>query len=209
MIAFLGSLTFLIVLGVVTIISMIIALEKEKEGLATFILSVALGVVLWQNWFTIVDYVTYNLTESILFSVGYIVVGIVWSFIKWNEKVKEVFRRFKGIKDKFVKNSGIITDNNFRDFIDKLSYKFKDSDGTNTTFGSAKTMDDIAKKITPVGLEYKSLIISWISYWPLSVIGTLLNNPFRRLFEWIYNSLSGFYDNIANKHRNEAFKGLN
>jgi len=208
MIAFLGSLTFMLVLGVVAIISMIVALEKEKEGWATFILSVALGIVLWQNWFTIVDYVTYNLTQTILFSVAYIVVGIVWSFIKWNERVKAVFRKFKFIKDKFVKDNVAITENNFRDFVHKLEYNFKDSDGTRTAFGSTKTMEDISKKITPVGLEYKSLIISWISYWPLSVIGTLLNNPFRRLFEWIYDSLSGFYDNIANRHKNEAFKGM-
>ena len=208
MIAFLSSLTFIIGLVVVAIISMIIALEKEKEGTATFILAVALGVVLWQNWFTVIDYVNTNFTETILFSFGYVVAGIVWSFIKWNEKIKEVFRKFKGIKDKFVKDNGVITDNNFRDFVHKLEYKFKDGDGTNTAFGSTKTMEDIGKKITPVGLEYKSLIISWISYWPLSVIGTLLNNPFRRLFEWIYDSLSGFYDNIANKHRNEAFKGM-
>jgi hypothetical protein len=208
MIEILGSLTFLIVLGVVAIISMIVALEKEKEGVATFILSVALGIVLWQNWYTIVDYVNTNLMESILFSVGYIVVGIIWSFIRWNEKVKEVFRRFNAFKAKFIKENRELTTNQGV-FIQELDSKFRSSDGYVIHFTRNDSMEHVFKKITPVGLEYKSLIISWISYWPLSMIGTLLNNPFRRLFEWIYDSVSEFYDRIANRHRNEAFKEFN
>ena len=48
------------------------------------------------------------------------------------------------------------------------------------------------------------MITSWISYWPASLGATLLNNPFRRFFEWIYSLVSGIYDKIGNS----AAKGI-
>lgn len=45
---------------------------------------------------------------------------------------------------------------------------------------------------------------NWISYWPVSIAATLLNNPFRQFFEWIYSNLSGYYDKITNRYQKDA-----
>ena len=45
-----------------------------------------------------------------------------------------------------------------------------------------------------------------ISYWPVSLIATLLNNPFRKFFEMVYSNISGFYDKITNSYKAEALK---
>ena len=42
-----------------------------------------------------------------------------------------------------------------------------------------------------------------ISYWAVSLAATLLNNPFRQFFEWIYDNISGIYDKISKRYQNE------
>jgi len=32
-------------------------------------------------------------------------------------------------------------------------------------------------------------------------MATLLNNPFRKFFEWVYDNLSGYYDKITNSQK--------
>jgi hypothetical protein len=66
-------------------------------------------------------------------------------------------------------------------------------------------MAELKLKIMPIGSENKASIIAWISYWPLSLLATLLNNPFRRLFEYVYSLVANAYDKISQKH----FKSLN
>jgi hypothetical protein len=44
--------------------------------------------------------------------------------------------------------------------------------------------------------ENKGRIISWMSYWPLSLAWTFLDQPVKRLFTWIYNRTSKVYDRI-------------
>lgn len=43
----------------------------------------------------------------------------------------------------------------------------------------------------------KGRIISWGSYWPLSMIWTFLDQPVKRLFTWIYNRTSKVYERIT------------
>lgn len=207
MIELLGSLTFIAVFIIASIITMIVAIEKEKEGTATLVVSLVLGLLAWNYGRDVLSFVEGHGIETILFSVGYVMVGIIWSFIRWNEKVKGVFRRFTRFKNEFVRTNGEVTDENRKQFNSEFNIEYKHDSNVNSII-STDSINTIAKQITPIGLKHKSLIISWISYWPLSVIGTLLNNPFRRLFEWIYDSLSGLYDRIADNHKNEAFKDL-
>jgi len=44
--------------------------------------------------------------------------------------------------------------------------------------------------------ENKGRIVSWMSYWPLSLVWTFLDQPVKRLFTWIYNRTSKVYDRI-------------
>jgi hypothetical protein len=199
---------YITILAILAIIGMIIAIECEKEGTATLIVAVGIGLLVWKYGYGMLDYLQSNIGEIILFVLGYLVVGIVWSFLKWSEKLKTVFRKFNQIRLKFIAKNGKIDDTNEKDFKSKLHNTFKDNSGYFASCHGSDSIESFIEKITPRAFENKSLIISWISYWPLSLIGTLLNNPFRRLFEWIYESTSGLYDKIANKYKNEAINDL-
>lgn len=44
----------------------------------------------------------------------------------------------------------------------------------------------------------KGRIIAWMSFWPFSFIGTLLNDPIRKLFNQIFNQFKNLYQRMAN-----------
>ena len=44
--------------------------------------------------------------------------------------------------------------------------------------------------------ENKGRIISWMSYWPLSLVWTFIDQPVKRLFTYIYNRTGKIYQQI-------------
>ena len=205
MIAFITSLAFILPFLVITGIVMIISLERNKEAVASTFFSLATALILWTYGPEIWEFITQNIATTIYFSVGYVILGLIWSFIKWNQKVKNIFRTFGRLKTKFIEKYGAITDGNKEEFYKTLKDKFWYSDysGKHSRFDKELSQEKVIKEITPKGIDNKGLIVSWISYWPLSLIGTLLNDPFRRFFEWIYESVSGFYDKITVRQKNK------
>jgi hypothetical protein len=47
--------------------------------------------------------------------------------------------------------------------------------------------------------EHKSRIMTWMSFWPMSLLWTLLNDPIRKLFTEIYTRISGTLQKIADR----------
>ncbi len=47
--------------------------------------------------------------------------------------------------------------------------------------------------------ENKSRYMMWMVYWPFSMIWTLIDDPVRRIFTWIYNSVAGSLQRSSNK----------
>ena len=207
MIAFLTSMVFIIPFLIVAGIVMIISLETNKEGVASTFFSLATALVIWSYGSEIWGLITQNILTTLYFSVGYIILGLIWSFLKWNQKVAKIFKLFSKFKTKFIEKNGEITDANRYKFNQTLEYKFKKSDFYSiSSFGYEKepySEKKVIQEITPKGIDNKAKIVSWIGYWPLSLIGTLLNDPFRRFFEWIYESVSGVYDKITTRQKNK------
>lgn len=202
----LASATFLWCASILIIIAMAILLEYEKEGWATTLFSIGIALFLWNFKSNIWDYLSSNPTTTIGFSISYVLMGIAWSFFKWRTYVKVVFTRFKEIKADFIRKNGEITSANqyvFNKIIDQSH--FSDPDGIGyVNIYKENTLVEIIHKISPVASHKKSVITAWISYWPVSVTATLLNNPFRKFFEWVYSNISGYYDKITDNLKEDA-----
>jgi hypothetical protein len=122
-----------------------------------------------------------------------------WSMLKWNEFVKKKVEYFKKIRAEYLaghekfKETDQIHMKSLCDYLRNHGFK--------GVWGSeVNSMKDIIVKIMPNGTDNKSSIIAWISYWPLSLVATLLNNPFRRLWLYVYSLCSGVYDKISLRH---------
>lgn len=205
--ALLASATFIWVAAIVIIIAMAIFLEHEREGWATTFFSLGIALMLWNFRSEIWSFISSSPATTIGFAITYILIGIVWSFLKWTSYVKRIFTKFKQLKLDYTATNGPITDGN-RQHFNEMVYlaRFKNSDGgTVSSISSKASLEEISMKITPIASKKKSVITAWISYWPVSVTATLLNNPFRHFFEWIYNNLAGYYDKITNRYKKDAF----
>lgn len=200
MLTLLASATFILWFSIIAALVIIISLELQSEGTATTAFSLAIALLIW-NYGTIVwGLMTANILVTVLFIVGYLICGVIWSFLKWNEFVKSVYRKFKTVVNKVGE---LKAPNDIVNLCEKLRLV-----GISVYSSDVKTTSDIANKIMPKGLDNKASIVAWISYWPLSLLGTLLNNPFRRLFEYTYSLVSGLYDKISANHKANALKNL-
>jgi len=55
----------------------------------------------------------------------------------------------------------------------------------------------------PSASDHKGDIIGWMTYWPLSFISFLVRRPLRRIFTFIYERVSGVFENITNSVYNK------
>ncbi len=203
MIEFLANSYVILIVGIVAAIVTMISLEMEKEGTATTAVSIALALLLWNYGPDIWVFVKNDVGTTLLFVLGYLVAGVVWSFLKWSEFVKRKIELFKKVRAQVIVTRPEFNDSNDKDR-DYLCDRLRANGFKAIWSHEVKSMGEIILKITPIGSENKSSIIAWISYWPLSLLATLLNNPFRRLFEYVYSLVADAYDKISQRH----FKSL-
>ena len=202
MIEFLANSYVILIVGIVAAIVTMISLEVEKEGVATTAVSIALALLLWNYGRDVWEFVKNDYASTTLFVLGYLVAGVIWSFMKWNEFVKRKINIFKRTKAKLILDRPDFDENN-DNHISMLCDRLKDN-GLSIWSYNVKSMAELKIKVVPIGSENKSAIVAWISYWPLSLLATLLNNPFRRLFEYTYSLVANAYDEIGKRH----FKSL-
>jgi hypothetical protein len=193
---------FILGIGILAAIVTMISLEAQREGIATTAVSVALALLLWNYGHNVWTFVKNDYGTTILFVLGYLVAGVVWSFLKWNEFVKRKINVFKTVRAKFIVERPDFNPSNIKDLTELCEQLRREN--FNVYGHQVNSMAELIIKITPIGNESKASIVSWISYWPLSLLATLLNNPFRRLFEYIYSLVADAYDKISEKH----FKSL-
>lgn len=202
MLEFITSAPFVLVFGIIAAITIAVLLEFEENGWATTIFSVGMTLTGWVYKSDIWDFVSSNPMPTIYFALTYIGAGLVWSLIKWRVYIKSKSDRFNQIKKEFINKHGDIK-NNWDDWIKYLNNKIS---GTYAYNGDAP--ETVVSKVIPQAIDKKTLIVSWISYWPMSLSATLLNNPFRRFFEWIYSIFSGLYDKISKSAAADMMIGL-
>lgn len=148
--------------------------ETEKFGWATFSVLVAVAAAQWLNWVDIIGAVRHNLLVNLAYLGGFIVVGVVWSFVKWFSFLMR-----------------------FRDVLRKTTVRGSKYYGHTEYRG-------ISLKKKPQAAEQKARITAWMIFWPFSFVGTLLNDPVRRIFNLIFGSLKQQYQKLSDR----LFRGV-
>jgi len=206
----LASATFIWTASIVVVILMAVALEYEREGLTSIFFSLAIALLLWNYYPSVLGFLLDQPLSILGFSIGYIVVGVIWSFIKWRSYIKNIFDEIAEIKAKFLVEHTTITDKNIRFLLERIvEGYFIDYTKSYLSYYSRNdkdTFEMVINKITPAAADKKATIVAWISYWPMSLLGTLLNDPFRKLFNSIYKKLSGSYDKMTNSYKHDLLK---
>jgi hypothetical protein len=180
-----GSIGFWITLVVFGII--MAELADRDEGIpATIIAVITFLAWFWLEGINPIDWIIQDPVRTILCIVGYFVVGIIWSIAKWWLFCMNARR----LADRYALEFQAIS--NFKEYL---------ADWNEFLYNHYNIRNG---KIIPLAIENKSRIILWMSYWPSSMVWTLINDPVRRVFLSIYNLLGGMLQSISNS----TFKGF-
>lgn len=168
--------------------------ETEHFGWATFTMIATLVCVQLLHVADLFAYVQHHVLTTILYVLGYLAAGLAWSFAKWFSFLMAFRDKFRQEKVSFLRWKKLDEDAEgqvpkemrpaFLEYMRQtgaFDYRFRDN--------------SLAEK--PRASNNKARIISWMSLWPFSLTGTLLNDPVRRLFNWLFNSFKALYQKMA------------
>lgn len=183
-----GSIWFWIVLAIAAI-SIIILVEVEQGGWATFALLVGAFLINWIAKGGLLTTLTAHPWVAVKYVVFYFLIGCGWGMVKWFFFLHKRLSKYNEYRQKFLR------ENQATELTPALAKKF------------LKWLADVQlynynqnAKITaeaPLAKDHKGDIIRWMSYWPFSMIGTLLNDVVRKAWKHIYNFMAKAYDAVS------------
>lgn len=142
-------------------------------------ISVIANPLLWLKWVTI-----------------YLVLGVIWSVIKWFSFLHKQKDKLNSLKEVYIERNNLeliakrISDSDWLGFVKYLSDQKYSPNG----YDKIKKREDV---IPTVKGRFSDLT-RWIVWWPMSAFWTILNDPLRRIAEALVRALKGIYTNIAN-----------
>jgi hypothetical protein len=161
----------IVVLGFLTYLT-----EKEYTGLTLLILFTLLSAYLFFSDINVWSFLTNHIGTIILGLFGYVIAGIFWSLFKWYLLVLNVKEKYNASVAMYDSLSEIEKKHNNKELFIKLRI------GINY----------------PIKVDHhKNKIYNWLILWPTSLIWFLINDPITRLYNYLYKTLKGTYQKIA------------
>ena len=139
----------------------------------------------------LVQFLKDNYTNCLFYSGVYLVVGVLWGFIKWWLFVVEVKEEYKQRRKVFMHKHNIIDPSHM----------------SSPTIKDMFAREVNTSNIPPRASEHKSEITGWISYWPISVIWSLISDFVTAFFKRIYKIFASSFQRISD-HSFKEFKEL-
>lgn len=199
LLAFGGAWFWLVV--ILASILIVAFLENDNAGNATILAIGSILALIFLGNTEIFSWVAVHPLLLILYSVGYIVVGALYGLLKWYLLLHDRADRYLEVRTSWLENA-IKRDSS------KLPAKLCRQALTAVVLTGAvkKTWKNYIQQeyygepITKPSVgRNKGRILSWMTYWPLSGLWTLINDPIRRIFRWLYRRISTILIHMADK----------
>lgn len=178
----------LICLGIL-FLGLLLGVFFEAPKTSTVLVMITVGVLWFFFDIPIFSAIWNNPLWAILGFIAYFVVGTGWSMVKW-------FLHALRLKDDYIEAMTLWINHYATD---------KSAEEANLAWWTSMSGEDWHTKIPPQASNNKELITLWILYWPWSMLWTLLDDPLRRLVNWIYRQIQFVYVRITDK----VFAGIN
>ncbi len=205
-----GTLGFWI-LSVIAALAIVIALDKENGwGAVATLVGFTVAVTLWGSGVSIFSWAVANPWLIVAGIAGYLVIGTVWGVAKWALKVrKEAFKareEYLELKHTFFQNNEIDVVNYKKTPVpEKLQAQWLAHLRGDTQVGFARGVPKYINffkngKFTPPKIhDYKSTLMLWMAFWPLSALWTLIDDFVKELYEHIYRLLADWLQSLSDK----------
>lgn len=178
----------LICLGIL-FLGLLLGVFFEAPKTSTALVMITVGVLWFFFDIPIFSAIWNNPLWAMLGFIAYFVVGTGWSMVKWLLHVTRLKDDFLEDREKWLKSEA-----------GNLPSEEVELAWWNSFEGS-----QWRPKIPAHASNHKELITLWIMYWPWSALWTLLDDPLRRLVNWIYRQIQFVYVRISDK----VFAGIN
>lgn len=184
-----GSIGFWLLIGLASIM-LFYCVEEDRGGLATTSIIATLFLLYFFGDLNIFGWAIENFLMLVLSIGGYFVVGTIWAIVKWWFFVRRNREKYDDAKAKFLRDEGIegtsIPDDQKKDWKSHISSSY------NRGF-----------EIKPEARKHKSRVLTWMTYWPWSMVWTLIDDPVKKLFRYIYRLIQ----DLLQKMSDRAFAG--
>jgi hypothetical protein len=189
---------FVLILAVLFVLFVLecIFTEVEHFGWATvtMLLTLVGSVVCGHYWHTysILDFVRDHGLWTLAYAGAYVVVGVGWSFVKWFSYLMSFRDAFREQKEAFCKERSLdpkapIPEDKMVAFDEHLR----------RVYWSNSHKAQLLSRERPRAARNKARITAWSAFWPFSVVGTVLNDPVRRLFNFLFNQFKALYQKMS------------
>lgn len=182
-----GSLWFWVLVALVVVIEFFMV-EYENPTAATFTLIGAFVLLAIFGDFNLWHAVRSNPVEAGIAGASYFLLGAVWSVGKWWFYVKDLYSQYQEARAKFMQDHGKNANELMGDTLKDMWKK------------SYSSMHLSKPKIR----EHKGRIMVWMTYWPWSMVWTVVNDPVKKIFAAIFKELQGLYQKIADSVYKDA-----
>ncbi len=187
-----GSIGFWI-LDVVVLLLLMACVEFERSFVA--LLLVVATLVLWNFCGNrdLFPWMAAHAGHLAVWAIVYVVIGVVWSLVRWALYVADAREELLEYKRAWETTHG--------DF--GCSYYENGEKKVTTDFwvwwrlGGDDARMARRNHAIPQPQDFKGRIISWMAYWPISMLNSLLFDFLRRFFSHLYNALAGTFRRIS------------
>ena len=186
----LGSIWWYLVTGIAVIL-LIIAIEKESFIACSLSTVIYMTFLQWLFHVNIIGWSIDHPFKLLLYILGYFIIGILWSFVKWwlrvSERVDNHIKNKADIKINYLKrrlSNEVITTNT--PVPDNLKEDWKQH-------------QSCCNYIPEKASDHKNLIATWITYWPFSLLWSLLHDFIKQVMKRVVTMLQGIYDGITRR----------
>ena len=159
-------------------------IEFEKTGWATFCTILAVLGMHFVLQLPILNLFLEQPGYALTLLGGYFAIGTFWAVIKWWLYVRNEREKYDEFKLVFCAQNNI-SGNTIPENL-KQAFKTKLSD-YNCSYNVGFNKQGI--ELRPQVTSHKESIYTWMAYWPWSFVWTIINDPIRKMFRYIYTKI--------------------
>lgn len=140
--------------------------------------------------------------EIFCYASSYLGGAVVWAIVKWWFFVRKKLRRYVAARTAFITNyqSNHTTDVTNPSTLD-ISSLVSPSDMTPEMMRSFKTDNYqlFSHGMPPQASQNKSMIMVWMTWWPICLVWTMIEDLVHEVFIWLYEHISGLLQKISDR----------
>lgn len=178
-------------LVVIEIVLLFLFVEWENGVGATVSLLVFGAALQFFGDTDILGYVMSNPVQLLIIAAAYFAIGAVWSIIKWYIFCKDRLEEYNELKSEFLRSKGLpekVSDPIPVEY--RTEWKKKLEDRRN--YRSDRLLSE-----APLVRHHKAQVLRWMSFWPISVIWSLINDFVKRVCKSIYLRIAKFLQRVS------------